>query len=138
MVIYYKMTMKILGNNIPKSFFFFFFFGCTHSMWNLIQGSNHHCSCNLCHSCCNSGSLTSVSYGNFHLNPLAKRLSCRKCSVKMSNYWSSLVAPQTKDPGVVNAVAQVAAVARVRSLAWKFPHAAGMAKKKKKEQLLFH
>ena len=50
------------------------------------------------------------------------------------------MAPQIKDPGVVNAVAQVPAVARVRSLAWKFPHAAGVAKKKKKkkEQLLFH
>ena len=40
-------------------FFFFFLFGLTLGIWKFPgQGSNLSCSCDLCHSCSNTGSLT--------------------------------------------------------------------------------
>ena len=50
--------------SIPSSFFFlffffFFFFSCTCSIWMFPgQGSNLSCSCDICHSCNNTRSLT--------------------------------------------------------------------------------
>ena len=43
------------------------------------------------------------------------------------------LAQWVKDLVLAAAVAQVATVAWIQSLAWEFPHAAGVAKKKKKD-----
>ena len=45
----------------------------------------------------------------------------------MAKAQSSQVARWFKDPAVVTAEAQVAAVAQVLSLAWELPHTKGMA-----------
>ena len=54
--------------------------------------------------------------------------------VRYRNGQSSGVAQQVKDPELVTAVAQVAAVPQVRSLTQEFPHVTSVAKKKERER----
>lgn len=52
----------------------------------------------------------------------------------LTTFRSSLVTQQVKEPSIITAVAQVAAVVQVRSLTWELPHTMSEAKKKKKKK----
>ena len=52
----------------------------------------------------------------------------------LTTFRSSLVTQQVKEPSIITAVAQVAAVVQVRSLTWELPHTMSVAKKKKKKK----
>ena len=89
--IFTQVSIKIQSFQIfvwETCFFLFPFFSCTCDIWKFSgQGLNLSCSCDLCHSCSNTRSLTTVPQQKLLFLFFKKNLVS----------WSSSVAQQVKD-----------------------------------------